>query len=310
MEIRRYTPDDAQRWNQFVAESKNGTFLFDRRYMDYHSDRFQDHSLMVFRRGKLYALLPGNVDGDTFFSHQGLTYGGLIMNEKATTADVIQVFKSLNDLLRSEGLRRVVYKPTPWIYHQQPSEEDLYAIVEVCGATFTRSISSAISREHPNQWYRIRQCGARSARKYGISIEESADYRPFWQILAANLKTRYGLNPVHTVEEMELLHGRMPENIRLFVAKDGEEVVGGTVLYITERVVHSQYIAASPRGKQLHALDFLFSEVIDESLKHHAFFDFGISTEKHGTYLNEQLIYQKEGFGGRGICYDWYEWTL
>ena len=144
MEIRRYTPDDAQRWNQFVAESKNGTFLFDRRYMDYHSDRFQDHSLMVFRRGKLYALLPGNVD--TFFSHQGLTYGGLIMNEKATAADVIQVFKSLNDLLRSEGLRRVVYKPTPWIYHQQPSEEDLYAIVEVCGATFTRSISSAICR--------------------------------------------------------------------------------------------------------------------------------------------------------------------
>jgi len=310
MEIRRYTPDDAQRWNQFVAESKNGTFLLDRRYMDYHSDRFHDHSLMVFRRGKLYALLPGNVDGDTFFSHQGLTYGGLIMNEKATAADVIQVFKSLNDLLRSEGLRRVVYKPTPWIYHQQPSEEDLYAIVEVCGAKFTRSISSAISREHSNQWYRIRQCGARSARKSGIRIEESADYRPFWQILTANLQTRYGLIPVHTVEEMELLHGRMPENIRLFVAKDGEEVVGGTVLYITERVVHSQYIAASPRGKQLHALDLLFSEVIDESLKQHAFFDFGISTEKHGTYLNEQLIYQKEGFGGRGICYDWYEWTL
>jgi len=310
MEIRRYTPDDAQRWNQFVAESKNGTFLLDRRYMDYHSDRFHDHSLMVFRRGKLYALLPGNVDGDTFFSHQGLTYGGLIMNEKATAADVIQVFKSLNDLLRSEGLRRVVYKPTPWIYHQQPSEEDLYAIVEVCGAKFTRSISSAISREHSNQWYRIRQCGARSARKSGIRIEESADYRPFWQILTANLQTRYGLIPVHTEEEMELLHGRMPENIRLFVAKDGEEVVGGTVLYITERVVHSQYIAASPRGKQLHALDLLFSEVIDESLKQHAFFDFGISTEKHGTYLNEQLIYQKEGFGGRGICYDWYEWTL
>jgi len=310
MEIRRYTPDDAQRWNQFVAESKNGTFLLDRRYMDYHSDRFHDHSLMVFRRGKLYALLPSNVDGDTFFSHQGLTYGGLIMNEKATAADVIQVFKSLNDLLRSEGLRRVVYKPTPWIYHQQPSEEDLYAIVEVCGAKFTRSISSAISREHSNQWYRIRQCGARSARKSGIRIEESADYRPFWQILTANLQTRYGLIPVHTVEEMELLHGRMPENIRLFVAKDGEEVVGGTVLYITERVVHSQYIAASPRGKQLHALDLLFSEVIDESLKQHAFFDFGISTEKHGTYLNEQLIYQKEGFGGRGICYDWYEWTL
>ena len=309
-EIRRYTSSDAEAWNRFVAQSKNGTFLFDRRYMDYHSDRFADHSLMVFRRGKLYALLPGNVDGDTFYSHQGLTYGGLIMNQHATAAEVILVFKRLNDLLGSEGLQRVVYKPTPWIYHQQPSEEDLYAIVEVCGATLTRSISSAISREHPNPWYRIRQCGARSAAQSGINIEETDDYRPFWYILTENLNRRYGLNPVHTVREMELLHQRMPEHIRLFVATHGAEVVGGTVLYITNRVVHSQYIAASPLGKQLHALDLLFSTLIDESLQHHAFFDFGISTEKHGTYLNEQLIYQKEGFGARGICYDWYEWTI
>ena len=87
-------------------------------------------------------------------------------------------------------------------------------------------------------------------------------------------------------------------------------MLGGTVLYVSNRVVHSQYIAASPRGKELHVLDLLFQEVIRESLKDHVFFDFGISTEKHGTYLNEQLIYQKEGFGGRGICYDWYEWDL
>ena len=70
-EIKRYTPDLATEWNQFVATSKNGTFLFDRNYMDYHADRFTDFSLMIYRRGKLYALLPGNVDGDTFYSHQG-----------------------------------------------------------------------------------------------------------------------------------------------------------------------------------------------------------------------------------------------
>ena len=36
-EIRRYSADKADEWNAFVATSKNGTFLFDRRYMDYHS---------------------------------------------------------------------------------------------------------------------------------------------------------------------------------------------------------------------------------------------------------------------------------
>ena len=309
-EITRYTPDKADVWNQFVAQSKNGTFLLDRRYMDYHSDRFADHSLMVYRRGRLYALMPGNVAGDTFYSHQGLTYGGLVMNDRCTASDVMSIFRLLNGGLRGEGIHKVVYKPTPWIYHQQPSEEDLYAIIEVCGATLTRSISSAISRENRNEWYRIRKCGANSALKAGVTVKEATDFRSFWKILTRNLNERYGLNPVHTVEEIELLHGRLPDNIRLFLACEGTDVVGGTVLYVTDRVVHSQYIAASPRGKELHALDLLFSSVIDEALKHHAYFDFGISTERHGTYLNENLIYQKEGFGGRGICYDWYEWNV
>ena len=310
LEIRRYTPDKKQEWNDFLKRSKNGTFLLDRNYMDYHADRFTDHSLMVYRRDKLYALLPGNMADETFFSHQGLTYGGLIMSDKTVAADVVQLFRQLNDQLREEGVRKVVYKPVPWIYHRQPSEEDLYAVVEVCGVTISRGLSSAISREHINKWYRIRECGMKHARQMGLTVVETEDYKPFWQILSDNLRERYGLNPVHTVEEMELLHHRMPEQIRLIVVKEGDETIGGTVLYISDRVVHTQYIAASPRGKQQHALDLLFDVVISRALASHAYFDFGISTEKHGTYLNENLIYQKEGFGGRGICYDWYEWTL
>ena len=310
LEIRRYTPDKQQEWNDFVRHSRNGTFLLDRNYMDYHADRFTDHSLMVYRRDKLYALLPGNIAGDVFYSHQGLTYGGLIMGDKTVAADVVQIFRLLNDLLRKDGIRKVVYKPTPWIYHRQPSEEDLYAVVEVCGASMSRGLSSTISREHLNKWYRIRECGVKHAKQLGLTVEETEDYRPFWQILTNNLGERYGLNPVHTVEEIEMLHHRMPDHIRLMVVKEGEETVGGTVLYISDRVVHSHYIAASPKGKQQHALDLLFDVVIRQALASHPYFDFGISTEKHGTYLNENLIYQKEGFGGRGICYDWYEWTL
>lgn len=56
-EIERYTADQKAIWNQFVLNSKNGTFLFDRNYMDYHSDRFEDYSLMIYRKGKLYSLL-------------------------------------------------------------------------------------------------------------------------------------------------------------------------------------------------------------------------------------------------------------
>ena len=55
---RRYTAEDAELWNEFVASAKNATFLFHRDFMDYHSDRFTDFSVLVFKDDALYALLP------------------------------------------------------------------------------------------------------------------------------------------------------------------------------------------------------------------------------------------------------------
>ena len=113
IEVRRYNPDDADRWNSFVAESKNGTFLLDRRYMDYHADRFTDYSLLFYLDDKLVALLPANVQGDILFSHGGLTYGGLVTTDKLKTVDALDVFNYLRKHLLLEGFERVIYKPCP-----------------------------------------------------------------------------------------------------------------------------------------------------------------------------------------------------
>ena len=107
---------------------------------------------------------------------------------------------------------------------------------------------------------------------------------------------------------MLLIHERFPENIRLFLAlgPDGNPWAG-TVVYETERVAHAQYIAASAEGKTLGALDCLFDWLIAERYADKAYFDFGISTEQGGTWLNEGLQFQKEGFGARAVVYDAYE---
>jgi hypothetical protein len=74
--VRRYQKSDYLHWNTFVSKAKNATFLLHRGFMDYHKDRFEDYSLMVFENEKLVAVLPANrVDG-CVYSHQGLTYGG------------------------------------------------------------------------------------------------------------------------------------------------------------------------------------------------------------------------------------------
>ena len=310
-EIVRYTADKAKEWNQFVAESKNGTFLFDRHYMDYHSDRFEDYSLMFYRDGGLYALLPANREDNILWSHRGLTYGGIIMNAESTAARIQQLFRELNDYLRADGFIKVVYKPVPHIFHRIPSEEDIYSLFSVCDAKLIdRSISSTLILQYPLKWHRDRRYGINKAKAHDVTVDESQDLKGFWEVLTFNLRNKYDSCPVHSLEEIELLHDRFPQQIRLFTASKDGKVLGGTVLYITSTVVHTQYISANLEGKQWRVIDALFDYLLHECDWQQRYFDFGTSNEEDGRILVEPLIYQKEGFGGRGICYDWYEWTL
>ena len=155
------------------------------------------------------------------------------------------------------GLKKVVYKPVPWIYHEQPSEEDLYAIVEVFDVRITRSLSTTISREQPNTWYRIRKSGAEKALQAGVVIEETEDYQPFWKILSANLQERYSLKPVHTLDEIMLLHERFPEQIRLFVAKEDCETIGGCVLYLIRWFIRNTLQPTQGGESCMHSMDCL-----------------------------------------------------
>lgn len=311
MEIRRYRREDKELWNSFVSKARNATFLFDRNYMDYHADRFDDNSFMFYHKGKLKAVLPANVAGDTLYSHQGLTYGGLLLDKKATVEDVLECFDSLNSWLRENGISKVVYKALPWIYQQYPSEEDLYALTWKCKAQLiSRNIASTIVIDNKLKFAESRKSGIRKALSLNIEVGESNDVDGFWHVLEDNLGNRYNAKPVHTANEMKLLMSRFPNNIRLYVAKMNGEIVGGTLIYVTFQVVHTQYISASVEGKKHGALDLLFDYIINNVYANCRYFDFGKSTEQGGAYLNEPLIFQKEGFGGRGVCYDWYQWEL
>lgn len=308
----------AEEWNRFVAGSKQGTFLFDRNYMDYHRDRFDDFSLVTYYKGRIFSLLPANIAGDTLWSHQGLTYGGLLTGKKATAGEVCDNFAAINDYLRSQGTKHVIYKAIPWIYHQIPAEEDLYALTNVCNARLrVRHISSTIVMAERLKFTESRKSGIRKALRTGITVGESNDIADFWTILDNNLESKYNAKPVHTREELELLKSRFPDKIRLFLARatDGKPL-GGTLIFETPQVVHTQYISASPQGKANGALDLLFDHIINNVYSDKAkypsvrYFDFGKSSDGDGRQLNRSLIFQKEGFGGRGVCYDWYEYNI
>lgn len=309
--IEPYKQEFASRWNEFVASSKNATFLFDRNYMDYHADRFSDISILFYKDDNLYALFPANQKNDIVYSHQGLTYGGLLLNAKSTAIDVVNIMESLNDYYRNKGIHKVVYKSIPYIYHKIPAQEDLYALYKQKELKLIgRNISSVIFQNSKLKFSELRRRCVKKAKKNNLVVQESGDYSIFWQILENNLNNKYGVLPVHTLDEIMLLHSRFPQNIKLYMAYDGECAIGGTVLYISAKTVHVQYISANAVGKANGALDLIFDELINDIYAGYEYFDFGQSTEQMGQVLNESLIFQKEGFGGRGVVYDIYEYSL
>ena len=320
--VTRYPPQNHQTWNEFVKQSRQGTFLFDRNYMDYHQDRFHDHSLMIYYKDKLYALLPANemvsasnneIPQKELVSHQGLTYGGLLTCNKMTAELTCETFEAIGNYLKQEGFSKLTYKAIPWIYHKIPSEEDLYALIHVGKASLSaREISTTILLQNKLRFSEQRRRGVNKAKKNSLIIRQSSqeDVFAFWNILNNNLQQKYHTRPVHSNEELQLLMSRFPENIIGYSVLKDEEVIAGTIIFITPQVIHTQYIGASEKGKEEGALDLLFDYLINQKKWNAPYFDFGKSTEDRGNYLNTNLIHQKEGFGGRGVAYDTYEWTL
>ena len=308
-EIRRYDAAYKKEWDEFVDLSRNGTFLFQRGYMDYHADRFHDFSLMAYRGGQLHAVLPAHCDGECFCSHRGLTYGGVVTDGKMTAAMMLELFDAVITFVRLHaGAVKWIYSPVPYIYARYPSEEDLYALYRFGARLSGRKVSTVIPSASAWEFSTLRRRKVKHAQREGLSIVQDEDYAAFWTVLQQNLEERHGACPVHNLEEISLLHARFPQQILLYRVCNGSgATVAGCVLYVTERVVHVQYIGSTPEGRACGAVDLLFHRLIHEVYSSVPYFDMGTSVEEGGRVLNEGLIFQKEGFGGRAVVYDTYE---
>ena len=328
IEARRYTGDLGAAWNGFVAGSKNGVFLFDRRYMDYHADRYNDHSLMFFRDESLVALLPANVEGTSLVSHGGLTFGGLVTDYSMKTSLMLEVVDSLIAYARRQGLDTIQYKAIPHIYHLVPAEEDLYALFRVGARLVRRDVALTIDqrgREHyrdeeaalargSNSRMRNRARNLRKAREAGVAVEQGgrgSDLREFVDVLEEVLMTVHGARPVHSHDELDLLFERFPDQMKLYVARADGAMLAGAIIYESNRnVAHAQYSANSAAGRSVRAVDMLFDELSERVYREWPYFDFGTSVQDEGRTLNARLAEYKESQGGRAVSYDFYEFAL
>lgn len=304
-----YTNNKRHEWDNFVKSAKNGHFMFCRDYMEYHADRFQDRSLMFYdNKDRLFALLPANICQRVLYTHQGLTFGGLLVNDKATTEKVYDTFTALVNSLKDEAdVDKIIYKRLPDFYSKYPAQEDLYSLFLMDARLSKRDVTVAIDLESPYPYQEMRKRAVKKALKSNLEIIEMQSLKEYWSLLSNVLKKQHDIEPVHSLGEIELLKSKFPDNIKCYVAKQNEEVLAGTLIFETPLVAHTQYIATSEKGREIGAFDLTIDYLIKNIYFEKKFFNFGISTEDSGRYLNKGLISQKEGFGARAFVHDCYE---
>ncbi|TWI10137.1 acetyltransferase (GNAT) family protein [Flavobacterium cauense R2A-7] len=267
--------------------------------MEYHSDRFEDFSLLIFHDEKLLAVLPANKKGNEIHSHQGLSYGGLVVKKSIRIKEYTQVFQALLLFLCENGIATLNLKALPKIYNRTIADEIDYVAFLTKAQTYRSDVYLVIDNSETYKPNRNRKRALTLAENRNIAVREDENYKDFWnQILTPNLNNRFGVQPVHSLTEIEKLATVFPKNIKLFNAYQDDELKAGVVMFLTETVAHFQYSSGSDDRTDTAALDILFDEII-RKYADKKYVSFGSASEENGRVLNEGLAYWKESFGAR-----------
>jgi len=294
IEVRRYNETYKDSWNEFVSLSSNSSFMFERDYMEYHSDRFCDYSLMLFENEKLKALLPGNVKDGCFMSHQGLTFGGIINMPDCSYEKAVSLINEFNLFLHKACVKTVVVKTPPFFY--SPQLQQVYDFIFQYNQAVSKSIGLGACIYLPTHEF-PKKCVKRG-KLDSYDCVFSDDLSLFWGMLEENLQVRHAAKPVHDLSEISALRNMFSDKIKLLciVHSETKELHAAALLYENVSVVKVQYFATSAAGRANRASDVLYYNLISHYKNEASFIDFGSNMSSDGM-VNASLVATKEKFG-------------
>lgn len=314
LEISSYSQRDDKVWDDFVWTANNGTIFHTRKFLAYHPlERFKDHSLVFYDKGRIVALLPAvDIIFDerrTLMSHRGASYGSFVVRDTLSIREAFDLVEELLTYSRGQGFQAVDLTPPPQIYLRRPSNYIDFALVQNGFTYRKREVSSMIPLDFPrehilNTFVESSRRAVRRGQKLGVVVRESEDYGRFYEILKKNLRLRHGVNPTHTLDELLYLRKIFPDRIRLYAAFHESTMVAGVVMFICNpRVVLAFYISHDDEFQHFRGVNCLFHDIIDWGIRDgYGFLDFGIFTVNEDP--NWGLARFKESFGAQGIFRD------
>ena len=320
MELSRFRPFEEKIWDFFVPKTNNGTLFHLRSFLNYHpNSRFNDHSILVRKKGKLFSLFPAVeqiIDGKKIlFSHPGATVGSFSLPENLSIADALCLGEQLIKYAKGKKFQSVKINLPPNLYQRRLSNYMEYSFFKHGFKYSKREITSILFLEKTIEKTKkkFRPSHLRAVRKAiekNIIVKESKDIEAFYTILKNNLEIRHGVSPTHTLGELKQLFNLFPKKIKLFSAFLDEQMIAGVVTFqINQRVLLAFYISHDECFSELRAVNLLFYHIFEWAIKFKfQIFDFGIFTINGEP--NMGLGRFKENFGASGIFRDTIELNL
>jgi hypothetical protein len=307
IQVQKYLLENVAEWNAFVKQSINGSFLLDRNFMDYHQERFEDHSLMIYLDGQLMCCIPAHVEDRIFYSHRGLSYSGLIISATAAK-NIDRIVDALLEYVKGLAFAKAELQLPPVSY--QSINKEIAAVLEQKGFTPNRMLhNQSVALDQEIQVSPKKSIGYRNGKFDGLRMEIIKDFRSFWEeVLIPQLAARYHSKPVHSLTEIELLASRFPENIIQYNVYREEELLAGITFFIKGKIVKSQYTASSPDGLKTDAVAYIYLEAMEEFKEKGCYLmDYGPVNEKDGS-VNKGLQRFKKQLGCQEE--EWRRWEF
>jgi len=297
--VQSYQNDLKAAWDAVVDKSINGTFIHKRDFMEYHGDRFQECSLIFFLDEQAVAILPAEKSSEKVFSYRGLTYAGWIMTERMQGELLSLLIRDTLQYFKLKGFQSLEIRSVPDFFCLGNQAE----LKHVLNQSKPQLVHNGIFYTTPLPFQvldRGRKWGIKKAISQSLRVNESVDFEGFWTtVLEPHLLEKFKNKPVHSLTDISFLKGCFPENIKLFAVYLNEEMIAGTVLFISKNAVHTQYIASNATGRELRALDLLFDVILNRYNRDKAYLSLGTSLDARTGKPIAGLVQWKESLGAK-----------
>lgn len=310
VEVKRYTEELREQWDNLVAASVNGTFLHTRSFFDHNPQNASDDCSFVFyKKSKPVAVLPAVIyerEGLlTLHSHLRCTYGGFVVNTEVGVGEALDMVALLTEQAKALGVKKLIIRNAFRIFQNNVCDETDYAMWYHGFKILAREAELAIQLKEKTAIERLYNDATMRSIKKGkksLTVAESEDFESYWHMLTANLAAKHNVKPTHSYAQFCTLLDKVGrQHIKLFVASFEGKMAGGIVVFIVNGMaLHAQYIASDLAYQEYRPLNLVIDYLNEWGFKEgYKYLNLGTANEDSGRVLNEGLLRFKEGFGAR-----------